>query len=104
MLQANEPWECRENGGSTAGAKAEHICANACLPQWQPGTSVSCTRSPAERWGNLEGRAEKKTPSLTEMCFFNATKVVGVGVKVGGGVQESWCVVTYAKLPPGLAC
>lgn len=54
--------------------------------------------------GNLEGQAEKKTPSLTEMCFFKATKVVGIGVKVGGGVQESWCVVTYAKVPPGLAC
>lgn len=27
-----------------------------------------------------------------EMCFFNTTKVIDVGVKAGGAVQESQCL------------
>lgn len=72
--------------------------------------------------GDLECRAEKRTPTKElqstqftgggngdpgrmEMHFFNTTKVVDVGVKVGGAVQESQCLAgvwTYVKVHLGL--
>lgn len=61
MLQANEPWECGENGGSSAGAKAEHICAKACLPQCHALAVPQNQGWQGVGWGSLECWAEKKT-------------------------------------------
>lgn len=45
MLQANEPWERRENGKISAGAESEHICAKRVCPRGSQSLCITHSQS-----------------------------------------------------------
>lgn len=124
MLQANEPWECREEEASLQGLSLSTSVPSVSAPAAAAARHLaSHTRSSAEWWGPQSdglGRSPRLMssspltrftrggnggPGRKGMGLLDTTKVADVGVKVRGAVQEGqsgWCVVPYAKVHPGL--